>query len=104
MTYYFDVEKCRTCSRRNDCYKEGAKSKTYSVFIKSEEHKRQSAFQDTEEFKEKAALRYKIEAKNAELKNVLGYDKATSYGIGCMRMQGALTIFVANLKRIIKLS
>ena len=104
MTYYFDVEKCRTCSRRNGCYKEGAKSKTYSVSIKSEEHKRQSAFQDTEEFKEKAALRYKIEAKNAELKNVLGYDKATSYGIGCMRMQGALTIFVANLKRIIKLS
>ena len=104
MTYYFDVEKCRTCLRRNGCYKEGAKSRTYSVSVKSEEHKRQSAFQETEEFKEKATVRYKIEAKNAELKNALGYDKATSYGMDCMRMQGALTIFVANIKRIIKLS
>ena len=104
MTYYFDVDKCRTCSRRKGCYKEGAKSKTYSVSVKSEEHKRQSAFQETEEFKEKATVRYKIEAKNAELKNVFGYDKATSYGMDCMRMQGALTIFVANIKRIIKLS
>ena len=104
MTYYFDVEKCRTCSRKKGCYKEGAKSKTYCVSIKSEEHKRLSAFQETEEFRQKAAVRYKIEAKNAELKNVLGYDKATSYGIDCMRMQGALTIFVANLKRILKLS
>ena len=104
MTYYFDVEKCRTCSRRKGCYKEGAKSKTYNVSVKSEEHKRQSVFQETEEFKEKASVRYKIEAKNAELKNVLRYDKATSYGIDCMRMQGALTVFVANIKRIIKLS
>ena len=30
MTYFFDVEKCKTCSRREGCYKEGAKSKTYS--------------------------------------------------------------------------
>ena len=104
MTYYFDVEKCRTCSRRKGCYKVGAKSKTYCVSIKSEEHKRQSAFQETDEFKRKVAVRYKIEAKNAELKNVLGYDKATSYGMDCMCMQGALTIFVANIKRIIKLS
>ncbi len=104
MTYYFDVEKCRNCSRREGCYKEGAKTKTYCVQIKSEEHKAQEAFQQTEEFKEKVRVRYKIEAKNAELKNVLGYDRATSYGIDCMRMQGALTIFVANIKRIIRLS
>ena len=98
MTCYFDVDKCRTCSRRNGCYKEGTRSKTYSVSIKSEEYKRRSAFQDTDEFKRKAAVRYKIEAKNAELKNVSGYDKATSYGIDYIRMQGALIIFVANLK------
>ena len=104
MVYFFDVDKCRNCSRRKGCYKEGANSKSYSVQIKSEEHKRQESFQNTEEFKEKARVRYKIEAKNAELKNVLGYDRATSYGMDCMRMQGALTIFVANLKRILKLS
>ena len=49
-------------------------------------------------------MRYKIEAKNAELKNVFGYDRALSYGIECMRMQGAMVIFVANIKRILKLS
>ena len=73
-------------------------------FFSALENKRQESFQNTEEFKEKAGVRYKIEAKNAELKNVLGYDRATSYGMDCMRMQGALTIFVANLKRILKLS
>ena len=98
MVYFFDVDKCRNCSRQKGCYKEGASSKSYSVQIKSEELKRQESFQNTEEFKEKARVRYKIEAKNAELKNVLGYDRATSYGMDCMRMQGALTIFVANLK------
>ncbi len=50
---------------------------------------------------EKAQI--KEEAKNSELKNVLGYDRALSYGLSCMEMQGALTIFAANVKRIIKL-
>jgi hypothetical protein len=61
------------------------------------------AFQDTDYFKEKASHRYKIEAKNSELKNVHGYDRAISYGIENMQMQGALAIFTVNLKRIIKL-
>lgn len=37
-TYYFDVEKCKTCPLKNGCYKDGAKTKTYSVSIKSELH------------------------------------------------------------------
>jgi transposase len=51
----------------------------------------------------KAKHRYKIEAKNSELKNVHGYDRAISYGITNMQMQGALAIFTVNLKRILKL-
>ena len=47
--------------------------------------------------------RYKIEAKNAELKNAHGYDRADSYGISAMELQGAVTIFVVNLKRIMKM-
>lgn len=70
--------------------------------IKSGEHQRQSEFQKTELFREKSRVRYKIEAKNAELKNVFGYDRADSYGLDCMRMQGALAIFAANIKRILK--
>ena len=104
LVFFFDIEKCRTCSKRNGCYKEGAKSKSYAVQIKSEEHQRQADFEKTEEFKAKAKVRYKIEAKNAELKNVFGYDRADPYGLDCMRMQGAMVIFAANIKRILRLS
>lgn len=104
VTYYFDIEKCRVCSRRQGCYKDGAKFKTYSIQIKSEQHQQQADFEKTVEFKTKAKVRYKIEAKNSELKNVFGYDRADSYGMGCMHMQGAMVIFAANIKRILRLS
>jgi hypothetical protein len=103
-TYFFDVEKCKACPLRKGCYKEGAKSKTYSVSIKSDVHQEQSVFQETEYFKEKTKHRYKIEAKNSELKNVHGYNRASSYGINNMQLQGAMAIFTVNLKRILKLS
>ncbi|ANS76302.1 transposase [Paenibacillus yonginensis] len=103
-TYYFDVEICKRCPLREGCYKEGAKSKTYSVSIKSNEHKEQMAFQESEYFKTKSKERYKIEAKNSELKHRHGYDVATSSGLLGMELQGAMAIFVVNLKRILKLS
>lgn len=102
-TYYFDIEKCKVCPLREGCFKEGAKSKTYSVTIKSTEHKEQEAFQNSEEFKEKAKSRYKIEAKNSELKHRHGYDVATSTGLFGMQMQGAMAIFAVNIKRIMTL-
>jgi transposase len=101
--YYFDIEKCKVCPFKEGCYKEGAKSKTYSTTIKSTEHKEQEAFQNTEEFKEKAKSRYKIEAKNSELKHRHGYDTAASSGLFGMEIQGATAIFAVNLKRILKL-
>lgn len=100
LTYFFDVEKCMVCPLREGCYKEGAKSKSYSVSIKSTEHKEQEAFQNSDEFKEKAKSRYKIEAKNSELKHRHGYDVATSAGLFGMQIQGAMAIFAVNLKRI----
>lgn len=103
-TYYFDVERCKVCPLRGNCYKPGAKTKSYSVSIKSDLHKDQIVFQETEYYKEQAKHRYKIEAKNSELKNVHGYGRAIAYGIDGMEMQGALAIFTVNLKRIIKLT
>ena len=103
MVYFFDVEKCRSCALREGCYRTGAKTKSYSVSIKSDEHKAQMEFQKTERFKILSRDRYKIEAKNSELKNVLGYDRALSYGLPCMEMQGAMTIFAANIRRIVKM-
>jgi transposase len=102
-TYYFDVEKCKTCSLNDGCYKPASKTKSYSVSIKSDEHLEQMKFQQTDYFKEKAQHRYKIEAKNSELKNIHGYGRASSYGIDSMQMQGAMAIFTVNLKRIFKL-
>lgn len=103
-TYYFDVEKCKKCPLKDGCYKPGAKTKSYSVSIKSSLHQEQMIFQATDYFKEKSKHRYKIEAKNSELKNVHGYGRAIAYGINSMQMQGALAIFTVNLKRILKLT
>lgn len=102
-TYFFDVGKCKSCSIKQGCYKEGAKSKTYSVKINSSEHSEQIVFQETEYFKEKAKHRYKVEAKNGELKNTHGFSRASSYGLTNMEMQAAMAIFAVNLKRILKL-
>lgn len=98
MTYYFDVERCHACPQAQGCYKDGAKSKTYNVTIKSGLHKKQAEFQETESFKELARTRYKIEAKNSELKHRHGYDVASSSGLVGMQLQGTTTIFVTNLK------
>ncbi len=101
--YYFDVEKCKRCPFKNGCYKEGAKTKTYSVKIKSETHTKQMDYMKTEEFKEYYGHRYKIEAKNAEIKSVYNYEKSTACGLPGMTLQGATTLFLANLTRIYKL-
>ena len=102
-TYYFNIEHCKRCSKREGCYKEGAKSKTFSVTIKSNLHLDQMAFQETEYFKERSKERYAIESKNSELKHQHGYDVAIASGLVGMQMQGALTIFAVNIKRILNL-
>src|SRR5690606_34030625 len=47
--------------------------------------------------------RYKIEAKNSELKHRHGYDVVKSSGLIGMELQGAMAIFTVNIKRILKL-
>lgn len=102
--YYFDVEKCKHCPFKEGCYKEGAKTKTYNVKIKDDVHVVQMDYMKTEEFKNLYSERYKIEAKNAELKNNYGYGKANSCGKIGITIQGATTLFLSNMKRIIKLN
>ncbi|WP_211220321.1 transposase [Solobacterium moorei] len=50
-----------------------------------------------------AGERYKIEAKNAELKKEHGYAHTIYAGMNGMMLQAGVTIFVVNLKRILKL-
>lgn len=101
--YFFDIEKCKRCPLREGCYKEGAKSKSYSVKIKSDVHIAHMDYMETEEFKEGYKERYKIEVKNAELKNNYNYGEAQGCGLLSMTIQGASTLFMANMKRIFKL-
>lgn len=102
-TYFFDVERCKHCPLRNGCYKEGAKSKSYSVKIKDDLHTEQMDYMKTDDYKERMAHRYKIEAKNAELKQNYGFGQASAAGITGMTIQAGGTIFLANMKRIFKL-
>lgn len=101
LTYFFDIEKCQKCPLRDGCYKPGAKSKSYSVSLKSNIHQKQMAFEETEKFKSEVKLRYRIEAKNAELKIKHGYGKCWSDDIQAMTLQGAMTLFYANMERIL---
>lgn len=101
--YYFDVEKCNHCRFKEGCYKEGSKSKTYSVKIKNNIHIQHMEYMETQEFKELYSERYKIEAKNAELKSNFAYDKANATGKVGITIQGATALFLVNMKRIIKL-
>jgi hypothetical protein len=101
--YYFDIGKCKHCKHKNGCYKEGAKSKTYSVTIKNDVHIKHMEYMETKEFEKLYSERYKIEAKNAELKANYGYDKTNATGKSGITIQGATTLFLVNMKRIIKL-
>ncbi len=102
LTYFFDVEKCKVCKLREGCYNNTA-SKIYTVSVKSTEQTAQMEYQQTEEFKTRRRCRYKIEAKNAELKCWHRYRETQSAGINAMTLQGAMAIFSCNLKRILKI-
>ena len=101
--YYFDVEKCKHCKLKDGCYKEGSRYKTYSIKIKDDIHIKHMDYMKTDEFKKLYSERYKIEAKNSELKSNFGYDIANSCGKNGITIQGGSVLFLANIKRIIKL-
>ncbi|MFZ7120074.1 MAG: transposase [Eubacteriaceae bacterium] len=101
--YYFNVEKCKQCLKREGYYKDGAKIKSYFVSIKLSMHLEQKEFQESEYFKQRYRERYMIEAKNSELKNQHSYDVVVSYGLFGMRIQNGITIFNVNIKRILTL-
>lgn len=102
-TFFFDVEKCKTCPMKNGCYKENSRTKTYTVRENTKLQTEQIEFMNSEEFKKLYKERYKIEAKNSELKNSYGLTKNRTRSLLGMQMQSAVAIFTCNLKRIITL-
>ena len=103
--YFFDIEKCRSCPLKEKCgYRDNQKSRTYTVTVKmSKLHEDHQAKQKTEEYKILTKERYKIEVKNAELKNNYGYDECVYAGLHGMSLQAGVSVFVVNVKRIMKL-
>ncbi|MCQ2179259.1 MAG: transposase, partial [Bacteroidales bacterium] len=102
VRYRWRATACSTCAMMNECL-HGCKTKAINIRVLSDSHREQMEFQKSQKFRELSRERYKIEAKNSELKNAHGYDRADSYGISAMELQGAVTIFVVNLKRIMKM-
>lgn len=97
--YKFDKEKCRTCPLKDTCLKK-AREKTFSVANLTREQKDLLNRRQTDRFKERRRQRYKIEAKNAHLKQGYGYDRAKGKGTEMMELQCAVTIFASNMKII----
>lgn len=102
--YVFSIKKCKKCPRYGVCCKEGAKTKTHNVTIIGETRQKQYDFEQTEYFRQRIKDRYKIEAKNAELKLSHGLGKCKYVGLRGMKLQIYFTAFVANVKRIVKLN
>lgn len=102
LTFYFETSLCKQCPLREGCYN-NTKEKTYSITIKSEEHKQQMAYLESEEYLQRKGVRCNIEHKNAELKNAHSMTRAKYRGLFGMRIQAFLTAFVVNVKRMIKL-
>ena len=103
ITFFFDVNKCKVCPKKEGCYKEGSKTKTYTYRENSKLQKEQIEFMNSDEFKTLYKERYKIEAKNSELKNSYGLKKTYTSGSFGMQLQSVVAIFTCNLKRIITL-
>lgn len=101
--YSFDINKCKECPLREKCFKAGSKKRTYSVRELSDLHREYIKFQKTDEFKEKMRQRYKIEAKNSDLKHNCNLERAESFGEHCLTMQTALSVFACNIKTILRL-
>ncbi|MDD4142964.1 MAG: IS1182 family transposase [Bacteroidales bacterium] len=104
FNYIFSIKTCKKCPRYGICCKEDAKAKTHSITIIGETRQKQYDFEQTEYFKQRIKERYKIEAKNAELKQSHGLAKCKYVGLFGMKTQIFFTAFVANVKRIVKLN
>lgn len=84
--------------------KNGNQYHSYSITQVSEKNKARLEFESSEGFQERMKIRHRIEEKNGELKEAHGLRRADSRGLFAMQLQMYFTAFVANIKRITKLS
>ena len=116
-TFYFDKKICLVCKLKEICKALAPSSRTikkggiprptlakpHISHCISDFRMERMRVEETEEFKQKYKPRYKIEAKNSELKNSHHFKKTISKGYESMTLQTAVTFFVTNLNRIVKI-
>jgi transposase len=99
--YRSDCEKCpfvkKCLVNINDGYKRILQNVNHQIF---EKHR---TFEETEHFKEKSKIRWKIEQRNSHLKNQYGLERTYGTGLWSMKAQSFLTAFTANIIKITKL-
>lgn len=100
--YLFSIKKCKRCPRCGTCYT-GTKQKSHSITVIGGVREKQYEFEQTDYFKQRIKDRYKIEAKNAELKQSHGLARCKYTGLFGMKLQMYFTAFVTNVKRIVRL-
>ena len=106
LRYVFSKVKCRKCPLKESCRVGNGKSKerSYSITQASEKNLERLRFEESEYFRERMKIRHRIEEKNGELKEAHGLRRADSRGLFAMKLQMYFTGFVANVKRISKLT
>lgn len=101
--YWFNVEKCKRCPYREGCYTPGSKTRTFSVKEREGVQSRHLDFEETEVFRERIKARYKIEAKNGEMKTSHGMEYCIYRGLFGMQVQAYMTGITVDIKRLIKM-
>lgn len=101
LVYSFDSKICSVCPLRSTCIKGKAKHRTFSVSLLTPEQKKLLEEQKTDYFKTRRRQRYKIEAKNAHLKQSYSMRKTQGKGIQMMTLQAAIAFFTSNMKIIL---
>ena len=105
LRYVFSKVKCRKCPLCEKCRVGKSKSREqgYSITQPSEKNRARLEFEASEAFQERLKIRHRIEEKNGEMKEAHGLGRADSVGISAMRLQTYFTVFVVNVKRMVKL-
>ena len=101
--YIFSKRKCKNCPLEASCPAVRKSENTYCVTVLNERNKARLEFEQTEVFGRRLEIRYRIEEKNAELKQAHGLRTADSAGLEAMRLQTFFTAFAVNVKRMVKL-
>ena len=102
--YIFSKRKCKDCPLEASCQAVRKSENTYCVTVLNEQNKARLEFEQTEVFGRRLEIRYRIEEKNAELKQAHGLHIADSTGLEAMRLQTFFTAFAVNVKRMVKLT